>query len=128
VHQETSATDDTSKPGLVPQARKHKTQTVHKLGARSDLKSNCIKEFAAAIYVTDLMVRHHLKGHAASLGLWEGNVVKSWFEPENVQDASVFLLRANKFLREHLVEGIQVVGNVVKTQSYVAFLRMSKLD
>ena len=52
---------------------------------------------------------------------------KGWFEPENVQDASVFLLRANKFLREHLVEGIQVVENVVKTQSYVAFLRMSKL-
>ena len=39
----------------------------------------------------------------------------------------MFLLRANKFLREHLVEGIQVVENVVKTQSYVAFLRMSEL-
>jgi hypothetical protein len=101
--------------------------TRHKLWPRSDLKSNCIKEFPAAIYVTDLMVRHHLKGHAASLGLWERDVVKGWFEPENVQDASVFLLRANKFLREHLVEGIQVVENVVKTQSYVAFLRMSEL-
>jgi hypothetical protein len=104
-----------------------KESTRHKLWPRSDLKSNCSKEFAAAIYVTDLMVRHHLRGHAASLGLWERDVVEGWFEPQNFQDALVFLLRANKFLREHLVGGIQVVENVVKTQSYVAFLRMHKL-
>jgi hypothetical protein len=73
------------------------------------------------------MVRHHLKGRTESLEVWERNVVKGWFEPENVQNASVFLLRANKFLREHLVDGIQIIETVVKTQSYVAFLRMSKL-
>jgi hypothetical protein len=101
--------------------------TRHKLWARSDLKSNCRKEFAVAIYVTDLMVQHHLKGHVASLGLWERDVVKGWFEQENVQEVSVFFLRANKFLREHVVDGIQVVENVVKTQSYVTFLRMTKL-
>ncbi len=72
------------------------------------------------------MVLHHLKGYAESIGIWESEVVKGWFE--NDEDDSAFLLRANKFLRVHVVEdGIQVVNHVVKTQSYVDFWFMSKL-
>jgi hypothetical protein len=100
--------------------------TKHKLWSHSDRKSKGSKEFSAAIYATHLMVRHHLKGHAESIGIWESEVVKGWFE--NDEDDSAFLRRANKFLRVHVVEdGIQVVNHVVKTQSYVAFLRMSRL-
>jgi len=99
--------------------------TRHKLWPRSDLKSNCSKEFAAAVYLTDVMVHHHLKGHAESIRMWESEVVKGWFE--NDEDALSFHLRANKFLREHVVDGIQIIEYVIKTQSYVAFLRMSKL-
>ena len=42
---------------------------------------------------------------------WQQEVVKDWFE--NEEDASVLLLRANRFLREHAVNGISVVTQVV---------------
>ena len=39
----------------------------------------------------------------------------SWFE--NNEEPSAFLLRANRFLRLHSVDGIAVVNHVLKTQS-----------
>ena len=45
------------------------------------------------------------------------------------ENSWAFLLRANRFLREHIAQGISVVNpwHVVRTQSYVIFLRMPKL-
>jgi hypothetical protein len=101
------------------------TNTRHKLWSRADFERlRCSKPFATAIFITDSMVQHHLKGHAASLGLWQTDIVNGWFE--NHEDAAVLLVRVNKFLRS-VQDGIQVVESVVKTQSYVAFLRMSAL-
>jgi hypothetical protein len=100
--------------------------TRHKCWSRADFeRSGCGKQFAAAIFVTDMMVRHSLCWHAESVRMWLQDVVKSWFQ--NGEDASAFLLRANRFLREHLVNGISVVTLVVETNSYVAFMRMTPL-
>jgi hypothetical protein len=100
--------------------------TKHKCWSRADFeRSGCGKQFAAVIFVTDTMVRHSLHWHAESVRMWRQDVVKNWFQ--NGEDASAFLLRANMFLRKHLVNGISVVTLVVETQSYVAFMRMTPL-
>ena len=49
----------------------------------------------------------------------------NWFE--NVESASAFLLRANRFLRQHLIDGTRILNQVVETQSCVAFMRMPRL-
>jgi len=85
----------------------------------------CNKKYAAAIFVTDVMVRRHLQGHADRDKTWEQDIVDSWFE--NGETSLVFLLRANRFLRKHFLDGICAVNNVVKIQSYVAFLWTSRL-
>jgi len=100
--------------------------TIHTLWVRARFKRlDCSKEFAAAIFVTDNMVRHALSRHPESERIWERYIVKGWFE--NSESASAFLLRANNFLRTEFVNGISIVQTVVKTQSYVAFMRMPKL-
>jgi len=100
--------------------------TSHELWSRAEFERlECSKHFAAAIFVTDVMVRHSLKGHAESVRLWQQDVVKNWFQDS--EEASAFLFRANTFLRENVINGIGVVTQVVKMQSYVAFLRMTKL-
>jgi hypothetical protein len=100
--------------------------TSHKWWTRAEFKRlGCNKPFAAAIFVTDVMVQQSLKGHAASGLAWQQDVVKSWFT--NGEEASTFVLRANKFLREHFVNGTSVVTQVVETQSYVALMRMTNL-
>ena len=75
---------------------------------------NCSKENAAAIFVTDKIVRDHLKGVAESSSMWERDVVAGWFD--NSEDASAFLLRANRFLRRHVIDGLAVIQHVVRTQ------------
>jgi len=100
--------------------------TSHKWWARSEFKRlGCNKQFANAIFVTDMMVQQSLKGHAESGLAWQQDVVKSWFT--NGEEASDFILRANTFLREHFANGCSVVTQVVQTQSYVALMRMTKL-
>jgi hypothetical protein len=100
--------------------------TSHKWWTHADFKLlGCNKPFAATIFVTDMMVQQLLKGHAESGLAWQQDVVKNWFT--NGEEASTFVLRANKFLREHCVNGTTVVTQVVGTQSYVAFMRMTKL-
>jgi ankyrin repeat protein len=104
----------------------HQESTSHKRWTRAEFKRlGCNKPFAAAIFVTDMLVQKSLKGHAESGLAWQQDVVKSWFT--NGEDASTFVLRANKFLREHVVNGTSVVTQVVETQSYVAFMRMTNL-
>jgi Leucine-rich repeat (LRR) protein len=101
--------------------------TKHRRWARAEFKwLDCSKPFAAAIFVTDMMVRHSLGGHPESVLLWQQAVVKSWFA--SGEEASAFLFRANVFFREHVVNGTSVVTQVVETQSYVAFMRMTKLS
>jgi len=100
--------------------------TSHKWWTRAEFKRlGCNKPFAAATFVTDVMVQQSLKGHKESGLAWQQDVVKSWFA--NGEEASTFVLRANKFLREHFVNGTSVVTQVVETHSYVAFMRMTKL-
>jgi hypothetical protein len=102
-------------------------RTKHRRWARAGFKRlECNKPFTAAIFVTDVMVRHSLGGHPKSELLWQQDVVKNWFA--NGEGASAFLFRANKFLRENVINGISVVTQVVETQSYVAFMRMTKLS
>jgi len=84
----------------------------------------CEKEFSAAVFVTAMMVRRHLQRHSEMFYKWEQDVVHGWFQ--NDDTASEFLDRANKFLRTQ-IDGIGVVTHVIKIQSYVAFLRMSKI-
>jgi len=71
-----------------------------------------------------MMVRRHLQRHAEMLRKWEQEVVHDWFG--NAETASEFLDRANRFLQTQ-IDGIGVVIHVIKIQSYVAFLRMSKI-
>ncbi len=54
--------------------------------------------------------------------------MKDWFE-NTVDVASDFLVRANKFLSdpEHSIGGMRIFEWVVKTQSYVVFIKMSGL-
>jgi len=49
----------------------------------------------------------------------------SWFSDDEASDQ--FLLRANRFLREHVELSVRIVQDVVKTQSYVAFMRLTSL-
>ena len=90
-------------------------RTLHKWWTRAEFKRlGCYKPFAAAIFVTDMMVRHSLGGHAESGLAWQQDVVKDWFI--NGEEASAFLFRANKFFREHCVNGTSVVTLVGETQ------------
>jgi len=84
----------------------------------------CKKQSSAALFVTDMMVRRHLQRHAEMLRKWEQEVVHDWFG--NAETASEFLDKANRFLQTQ-IDGIGVVIHVIKIQSYVAFLRMSKI-
>ena len=55
--------------------------TSHKWWARAEFKwLDCSKPFAAAIFVTDMMVRHSLRGHVENVQTWQQDVVKNWFQ------------------------------------------------
>ena len=83
-------------------------RTLHKWWTRAEFKRlGCYKPFAAAIFVTDMMVQQSLKGHAESRLAWQQDVVKDWFS--DGEEASAFLSRANKFFREHCVNGTSVL-------------------
>ena len=92
--------------------------TKHKWWARAEFKwLDCSKPFAAAIFVTDMMVRNSLRGQVENVQIWEQDVVKKWFQnSSNSEEASAFLFRANKFLREHCVDRTSVVTQVFETQ------------
>ena len=49
-----------------------------------------------------------------------------WFRSSETS-SDQFLLRANRFLREHVELSMYIVQDVVKTQSYVAFMRLTSL-
>ena len=88
--------------------------TEHKLWKRAEFKwLDCSKPCAAAVFVTDMMVRQSLKRHAGSVLMWQQDVVKHWFQ--NGEKASAFLFRANFFLRTHLVNGTSVAMHVIET-------------
>jgi hypothetical protein len=104
--------------------------TKHKCWARDDFKRLQVhcrrKSCAAAIFVTDMMISDSLRAHPASVKEWQQDVVKNWFK--NSEEAPAFLFRANVFLRQHVINGISVVNQVVETKSYVAFMRMTHLS
>jgi hypothetical protein len=101
--------------------------TKHKCWARDDFQRlHCHKSCAAAIFVTDRMISDSLRAHPKSAQEWQQDAVKNWFE--NSEEASDFLLRANVFLRQHVINGMSVVNQVIETKSYVAFMRMTHLS
>jgi len=57
--------------------------------------------------------------------IWQKDIVKSWFS--NDEPVKILWLRANQFLRQHLINGIKIVCTVVETQSYEAFMLMPRL-
>eukprot|EP00961_Rhodomonas_salina_P159490 2147783-Rhodomonas_salina.1 len=85
----------------------------------------CTKSGAAGVFVTDRMVQHLLRGHPTSCEEWKVSVVRGWFG--NEEQPSAFLLRANAFLRQHLIDGTQVLEAVVKTRSFVSFIFATRL-
>lgn len=101
--------------------------TAHPLWARDEFQLlKCSKESAAAVFVTDCFVRHHLgESDRESLRVWQQDVTRDWFE--NEESASVFLVRANRFLREHVLDGVSVLQHVVETKSYVALMFARRL-
>lgn len=72
---------------------------------------DCTKVFAAAVFVTDVIVRQSLKRHWERVRIWERDVVKGWCK--NSENASAFLLRANCFLQKEVVNGMSVVQIVM---------------
>eukprot|EP00802_Teleaulax_amphioxeia_P006519 Tamp_06523.p1 GENE.Tamp_06523~~Tamp_06523.p1 ORF type:complete len:520 (+),score=79.96 Tamp_06523:1013-2572(+) len=100
--------------------------TQHDLWSLDDFQRlGCRKEDAAAIFITNRMVLHLLQRQSDSLAIWKREVENNWFE--NVESASSYLLRANRFLRQHLIDRTIILNQVVETQSYVAFMRMPRL-
>jgi hypothetical protein len=104
--------------------------TTHPLWTLPDFKScTCQKDNAAGIFFTDRVVQHALRGNEERKERWGKEVVNDWFN--NTADAaSDFIIRANKFLREDMEDssmGMSIFESVVKTQSYVVFLKMTGL-
>ena len=88
--------------------------TKHKCWLKADFRrTNCTKQCAAAIFVTDKLVQHSLLHHVVIVREWQQDVVKHWFQ--NGEKASAFLFRANFFLRTHLVNGTSVAMHVIET-------------
>ena len=85
----------------------------------------CRKQHAAGIFVTSMMISDHLHGKPDVKLKWENQVERSWFYDD--EPASDFLLRANRFLREQMTHSISILQTPVRTQSYVAFMRMPTL-
>ena len=85
----------------------------------------CRKQHAAGIFVTSKMICDHLHGKPDVKLKWENQVERSWFYDD--EPASDFLLRANRFLREQMTHSVCILQTPVRTQSYVAFLRMPRL-
>ena len=62
--------------------------TAHPLWSRDEFRQlGCTKEFAAAMYVTDRMVKRELKAHPASERAWEQDIVKGWFKSRGGSEA-----------------------------------------
>eukprot|EP00961_Rhodomonas_salina_P252660 3415264-Rhodomonas_salina.1 len=93
-------------------------QTAHKMWSREEFsRLACGKRHAACLFVTDRLVQHLLCAHPESCEAWAVNVVQGWFQ--NDEQSTQFLLRANRFLRLHLIDSIEVMDQVFKTRSYV---------
>jgi hypothetical protein len=60
----------------------------------------CKKQHAASIFVTDAMVQKRLERRPEIQQMWSSQVVGSWFCDDD-ETADDFLLRANRFLRDH---------------------------
>jgi hypothetical protein len=73
----------------------------------------CRKHHAASVFVTDAMVESHLEGHSEIRQKWSSEVVGSWFDDDEKCDQ--FLLRANRFLHEHVALSMGILQDVVQT-------------
>jgi hypothetical protein len=58
--------------------------------------------------------------------MWSNKVVGSWFCDDD-ETADDFLLRGSRFLRDHIRHSMCILQGPEKTQSYVAFMRITSL-
>jgi len=76
-----------------------------------------------AVFVLDQMVRRFTFDEVG-VGVWAQDVVHGWFD--TVDDSQGFLDRANTYLGER-ASVMDMLGGAIETQSYCAFLVVSKL-
>jgi hypothetical protein len=81
------------------------------------------EQHVAAIAVVDIIVQEHLTRDDQTK--WQTDVVKGWYESRDA-GPEVFLLRANRFLRE-LIGSIQILQRAFETGSYVMYMTMSSV-
>ena len=72
------------------------------------------------------MVQQRLERHPEIQQMWSNKVVGSWFCDDD-ETADDFLLRGSRFLRDHIRHSMCIFQGPEKTQSYVAFMRMTSL-
>lgn len=87
---------------------------------------DCSKPHAASVFITDKIIQLNLKEHEESAQKWKRDVTQGWFENAE-EEASAFLKTADTFLREHVVNGVRIIESPIRTNSYVAFMVMSRL-
>jgi len=90
-----------------------------------------LEEHRASVFVIDWMIQHSRWALSKVLKHdWSKKVVLPWFDPANVRSTKKFLERAECFLLKGVRDiswGVKILGNVVKTKSYVVFFRMESL-
>jgi len=83
------------------------------------------KPCVASIAIIDHMVKDLLRHNPSSLKFWQENVVRSWYSTSD-DTCSDFFRRANNFLILQVgFAALLLKGFTI--QSYVAFMRMSRL-
>jgi len=70
------------------------------------------------------MVELALGGNDKDKQKWS-DILQGWFDTD--EPAADFFSRANRFLREHIIDGICIFERVVKTKSYLALMKMTGL-
>eukprot|EP00960_Hanusia_phi_P042265 755397-Hanusia_phi.AAC.1 len=76
---------------------------------------SCKKKFASVVLLTHVFVRACLPSGNFSRQAWDKRVMRDW--SANTEDARQVLQRMNRYLWSQ-VEAIQVITNVIETQSY----------
>jgi hypothetical protein len=86
-----------------------------------------------SVFVIDWMFQHSSwsKGIPPfTINEWTKKVVMKWLDDGNTEDAEAFLERAETFLQKCVKGeswGAKILGNVIRTNSYVIFFRMEAL-
>jgi hypothetical protein len=109
---------------ILTKCLKHQA-TTHPSWTRADVESCvCRKPHALAVSLTDRMVELALGGNDKDKQKWS-DILQGWFDTD--EPAADFFSRANRFLREYIMDGMCIFERVVKTKSYMALMKMTRL-